>query len=71
MKICLLAEKNIGRGVLKGKKIEIEYKEHKYIIEKSTNDDETNKIVVNDSDKQILEGFVEELLGKVRDWDVR
>ncbi|WP_029689277.1 RAMP superfamily CRISPR-associated protein [Thermoanaerobacter sp. A7A] len=64
-------EKNIGRGVLKGKKIEIEYKEHKYIIEKSTNDDETNKIVVNDSDKQILEGFVEELLEKVRDWDVR
>ncbi|ABY93115.1 RAMP superfamily CRISPR-associated protein [Thermoanaerobacter sp. X514] len=64
-------EKNIGRGVLKGKKIEIEYKEHKYIIEKSTNDDETNKIVVNDRDKQILEGFVEELLKKVRDWDVR
>lgn len=64
-------EKNIGRGILKGKKIEIEYKEHKYIIEKSTNDDETNKIVVNDSDKQILEGFVEEFSKKVRDWDVR
>ncbi len=64
-------EKNIGRGVLKGKKIEIEYKEYKYIIKKSTNDDATNKISVKDSDKQILEGFVEELLEKVRDWDVR
>ncbi|HCF38352.1 MAG TPA: hypothetical protein DER56_04650, partial [Thermosipho africanus] len=64
-------EKNIGRGILKGKNIEIEYKGKKHIIGKSTNNDETNKIVVNDSDKQILEGFVEEFSKKVRDWDVR
>ncbi|QSZ28049.1 hypothetical protein ACETAC_04110 [Aceticella autotrophica] len=59
-------EKNIGKGVLKGKKIEIVYKGQKYIIKKFYNDDETNKIVVNDKDKQILEGFLKELLGKVR-----
>ncbi len=60
-------EKNIGKGVLKGKKIEIFYKELKYIIEKPINYDETNKIVVNDDNKQILEGFVEKFLKKVRD----
>jgi CRISPR/Cas system CSM-associated protein Csm3 (group 7 of RAMP superfamily) len=59
-------EKNIGKGVLKGKKIEIVYRGETYIIEKSTNDDETHKIVVNNRDKQILEGYVKELLGKVR-----
>ncbi|AEE14459.1 protein of unknown function DUF324 [Thermodesulfobium narugense DSM 14796] len=64
-------EKNIGRGVLKGKKIEIVYKGQKYIIEKSTNDDEADKIAINDTNKQVLEGFVKKFLERVRDWDVR
>jgi len=54
-------EKNIGRGVLKGKKIEIVYKGKTYIIQKNVDDNKTNKVLVN-GDKAKLEGFLKEFL---------
>ncbi|AFK85858.1 MULTISPECIES: RAMP superfamily CRISPR-associated protein [Thermoanaerobacterium] len=59
-------EKNIGRGVLKGKKIEIMYKGQKYTIQKNTDDGKTNKVFVNDEEKKELESFVREFLKEVR-----
>ncbi|SHF27185.1 CRISPR/Cas system CSM-associated protein Csm3, group 7 of RAMP superfamily [Thermoanaerobacter uzonensis DSM 18761] len=64
-------EKNIGRGVLKGKGIEIEYNVEKYTIQKSEDDKRTNKVLVNDKDKEKLENFVKEFLKKARDWDAK
>ena len=62
-------EKSIGRGVLKGKKIEVEYKGVKYTIQKNENDESINQILVNGKEK--LESFVDDFLKKVRDWDDR
>jgi len=64
-------EKNIGRGVLKGKKIEIVYKGKTYVIKKNVDDDKTNKVLVDDKDKAKLEGFLKEFLKTAGCWDVR
>ena len=57
-------EKNIGRGVLRGKKIEIAYKGKTYTISRNENDNNTDKVIVN-GDKDELEGFVKNLLKKL------
>lgn len=56
-------EKNIGRGVLRGKKIEIKYNGDEYIIQKNQDSGDTNKIIVQGKDK--LESFVKEFLKQV------
>jgi CRISPR/Cas system CSM-associated protein Csm3 (group 7 of RAMP superfamily) len=57
-------EKNIGRGVLRGKKIEIAYKGKTYTISRNEDDNNTDKAIVN-RDKDELEGFVKNLLDKL------
>jgi CRISPR/Cas system CSM-associated protein Csm3 (group 7 of RAMP superfamily) len=57
-------EKNIGRGVLRGKKIEIAYQGKTYIISRNEDDNNTDKVIVN-GDKDELEGFVKNLLEKL------
>jgi Uncharacterized protein predicted to be involved in DNA repair (RAMP superfamily) len=57
-------EKNIGRGVLRGKKIEIAYKGKTYTISRNEDDNNIDKVIVN-GDKDELEGFVKNLLEKL------
>jgi len=58
-------EKNIGRGVLRGKKIEIEYKGETYIISRNEDDNNTDKVIVT-GDKNKLEGFVEKFIRQIK-----